>query len=110
MKTILFTFLVTLTFSLSSYSQSCSTLINEVKNNGSLSQSINCSGSSALSSAAYYTYNGSGYVVIYFTSSSSPYIYCGISSGTWKNFVNGGRSSWGKSFDNYISNYGCNCR
>ena len=95
--------------------QSCERLVSEVKRYGKLLESKTPLSSDAIAKAEYYTYDDSGFAIIYFKRDgnlygTTPYIYCDISSQRWKAFTDGGAyGSWGQSFNKYIKSYQCDC-
>lgn len=94
---------------------SCQELKETIEENAKLESSTTCIGSSALVKAAYYTYEGNGFAIIYLKSNEydfrgRPYVFCGISYSRWNKFISEGRyGSWGKAFSEYIRDYICNC-
>lgn len=117
MKKVLLFFILSTYYS-SSFSQSitCQDLKESIVENANLISSISCSGSSMLVKAQYFKYKDKGYVIAYLKSdqydfNGTPYMYCGISSERWYQFVSIGKNgSWGKSFNEYIKNLICNCK
>lgn len=101
-------------FSTASIAQtsSCSDLINALQKKAGYGETVNATGSSAISKAVRYTYDGQGYVIVYFSGyNSTPYVFCDISSTRWSSFKSAGNAgSWGKAFNDYIKGRDCNCR
>jgi hypothetical protein len=88
-------------------------IIQNLKSNSEYSDSVLCIGSTMLAKAEYYFNDSIGYVVIYIKRTEDdifgkPYLFCGISSQRWQSFRNGGLSSWGQSYHDYIKPYVCN--
>lgn len=98
---------------------SCNSLIESVKNLADSAPYLPITTSTMLSGVRYYQYQGRGYLIIYVKDDEydlndeddRAYIYCGITKQRWEYFVEyGENTSWGKSFDYYIKNFGCGCR
>jgi hypothetical protein len=106
---ILLTMYSTLVFS---QNTSCEDLISNIEVNARLDDSALIIGSSAISSAKKYSYDGQGFVVINFKGDTlgSSYIFCGISDERWDYFKRKGTyGSWGDAYHDYIRGRECNC-
>ena len=106
---IFITFLSNLAYCQSNYDE----LINYLKENNDSFQSVICYGSTSIIKAEYYLVNDYGYVIVYFKQNDydvtgSAYVYCNISQNRWNNFTNGGYTSWGQSYHNYLKKSICN--
>lgn len=98
---------------------SCNSLIESVTNLADSTPYLPIKTSTMLSGVRYYQYKGRGYLIVYVKDDEydindeddRAYIYCGITQQRWEYFVEyGENTSWGKSFDYYIKNFGCGCR
>lgn len=89
----------------------CTELLNLIKNNADLIESLSSSqlDSDALDYVALYEYQASNYMVVQFTSSAKQYIYCGVKLYDWDKFKENADNSYGSGFHKYLKKYHCGC-
>ena len=98
-------------YSAQAQNYTCSEVYNYVVNNyDNHSGGMTYITSSALYEVDWYEVDGTNFAVVEFTSSSSKYIFCGISDYDKLMFEIEAIGSGGKSYWKYIQPYKCNCK